>query len=263
MSTNPSSDNLLIGKGSVYFKRDDETNPHFRHLGNVETLEITTEDDVLEKRSSMEAAAPLYKSITRSRTPQLRLTMDEFNAENLALVLLGDVVSSSAQTATPVVDEEMTDNAALGGFYRTAKIGPITAVSLESDGYSLTLGTDYEITNAGLGLIRILEDSPTVTAGATITISYTPTAYTGGFTQVRGGTKNDITGSVLFIADPTSGPAQMLEVWKVSVRPDGALGLISEDFAQMAAVMKILSDKVNHASEPFYLLTQLTDGSTI
>lgn len=263
MSTNPSSDNLLIGKGSVYFKRNDETNPHFRHLGNVDTLEISTEDDVLEKRSSMEAAAPLYKSVTRSRTPQLRLTMDEFNAENLALVLIGDTAQTAAQPATPVVGEQLTDDAALGGYYRTAKVGPITAVVVKKGVTVLVLGTDYEITNAGLGLIRLLEGGIVVVAGDTITVDYTPTAYADGFKTVRGGTKNDIEGSILFIADPTSGPAQMVEVWKVSVRPDGALGLISEDFAQMAVVMKVLSDKANHSTAPYYLVTQLTDGSTI
>lgn len=262
MTLNPSPDNLLIGKGSVYFKRNDETNPHFRHLGNVDTLEITTEDDVLEKRSSMEAGAPLYKSVTRSRTPQFRLTMDEFNAENLALILMGDVANSAAQTATPVVDEELTDNVALGGYYRTAKLGPVTGVTLEADGYTLILGTDYRIVNAALGLIQILEDSPTVVGGETLTISYTPTAYASGVTQVRGGTKNDIEGSLLFIGDPTVGPQQMVEVWRISMRPDGALGLISEDFAQMAIVGKVLSDKTNHPTAPYYLVTQLTDGSS-
>lgn len=261
MSMNPSSDNLLIGKGSVFFKRTDDASPYFRHLGNVDTLEITTEDDVLIKRSSMEAAAPVYKSVTRSRTPQLRLTMDEFNAENLALILLGDMVNSAAQAATPVVAEQLTDDAVLGGYYRTAKLGPITAVSLDQGAYPLVLGVDYEITNAGLGLIRILPGSTVVSAGDTVTIDYTPTAYASGVRQVRGGTKNNIEGELLFIGDPTVGPQQMLQVWKVEVRPDGALGLISEDFAQMAAVMTILSDKANHPNDPYYLLTELTDGS--
>jgi hypothetical protein len=254
----PNSDNLLLGKGEVFFnrKRDDGTFVGFRHMGNVETLELTTTDDVLEKYSSMDASSSLYKRVTRRRDAVLRVVADEFTPENLALVLMGETVAGTAQAATPVVGEVLTTSATRGAFYKTAKVGPITGVTVSGTGGALVLGTDYIIHNAAIGIIQILPGSG-VAPGSEVTISYTPTAYADGHTVVRGGTKTLVEGAVLFIPDPTVGPKIMLEVWSASVAPDGALGLISQEFGQMAMTMAVQADAANHPGEPLYRMTYL------
>src|SRR5690606_27864297 len=150
----------------------------------------------------------------------------------------------SAQAATPVTGESLTTAAELNGVYRTAKLGPITDVVVDNatDTEELVLGTDYEILNADVGLIRILPTATKVTTGESLTIDYTPTAYADGVITVKGGTKTNIEGSVLYVSDNTTGPQMMVEVWNVSVKPDGAMGLISEEFASMTLSMSVLED---------------------
>lgn len=257
----PSSDNLLLGKGEVFFNRIVAgVSQGYRHMGNVETFELTTTDDVLEKYSSMVRTTPLYKRITRRRDVVLRAVLDEFDPQNLSLALMGDVVTSAAQPATPVVAEVLTTDALLGGFYKTALLGPITAVSLDNvtTPGALVAGVDYRIHDANVGIIQLLPTATALVAGDEISIDYTPTAYAAGLTQVRGGTQSLIEGSVLFKPDPATGPQIMVEIWKASVTPDGALGLISEEFAQMALSMAVQADTIGHPTEPLYRATYLS-----
>lgn len=260
VTQSPNSNNLLLGKGAVYFNRAEAAGiaTGLRHLGNVDTFELTTADDVLEKYSSMVSTSPLLKSINRRRAVSLRLTFSEFSPENAALALMGTNVTSSAQAATPIVGELLSLRPLKGAYYKTAKIGPITGVVLKQGVTVLVLGTDYAITNAAVGIIQILPTSVTVTETLSdLDIDYTPTAYASGFSTISGGGSGNIQGSVLFVPDPASGPKLQVEVWSVSIRPDGALALIGEDFAEMALTAAVQDDSVNHPAEPLYKVTYL------
>lgn len=253
----PSSENLLLGKGQLFFDRFDANGVSTGrvHMGNIDTFEITTSDDNVEKYSAMSAGAPLYKRVNRKRTVTCRVTGDEFNADNLALMIMGSK-SVLAQAATPVVDEALAPATVPGAYYKTAKLGPISAVTMEFGGVAGVLNTDYAIINADVGLVRVLPG--TALTGA-VTISYTPTAYTDEVTVVSGGDSGIVQGSLLFIGDPSAGPKVMVEVWSVSVTPDGALGLISEDFAQLSLNMAVQADEAGHPDSPLYNVTYLPD----
>lgn len=256
VSIAPNADNLLLGTGEIWFNRfDDNGDPTgLIHLGNCETIELTTTDDVLEKFSSMQAGRPLYRRVTRRRTVNLRAAMDEFTVDNVALALMGEKVQSAAQPATAVTGEAAAAATVPGSYFKTALLGPITAVTVTFGATPGVLGTDYEIYDADVGIIHILPD--TILTGA-VTVDYTPTAYADGLTQIRGGTKNLINGSILFRGTTDQGPRYMIEVWKASSTPDGAVGLISEEFAQMAVNFGIQADSVNHPLEPLYRITEL------
>lgn len=248
----PSAELLRLGAGELLFDRWDsvtDLNTGFRHLGNVETLEITTTDDKLVKKSSMSRARPVYKSVTRSRDVILRAVGDEWSADNLALMLMGSV-AYALQAATPVVDQILlldvpatTLGAAIGGRFFHVGMLNIGTVTMKLGSTSLT-GADFTVYNAKMGLIKILETSVAVTNGTDdLKVSYTPVAITGtGSPVVRGGTESEIQGSVLFIEDNSAGENHILRVWSVSISPDGALGLISEEFATFALNMAIQDD---------------------
>lgn len=261
----PDADNLLLGKGQLLFDRFSDagaSSGQMVHLGDVETLELTTEDDTLEKYSSQTRSAGLLKKITRRRTVTLRATMNEFNAHNIALQLMGNK-GVLVQAAAPVVDEPLTASVKLGGYYRLAAVGPVTALSLDMGVTPLVEGTDYRIVDASAGLIQILASSVTVTEGSAVTASYTPPAYTAddGPSVVQGGTKSVIEGRLLFVGDPSTGPKMMVEVWRVSVAPDGALGLITEDWASMGLTMTAQDESAAHPDEPFYRVVYLPDAA--
>jgi hypothetical protein len=249
----PSSENLLLGKGQVFFDRFDAAGlpTGLRHLGNVETFEITTSDDNVDKYSSMTAGAPLYKRVNRRRTQTLRIVGDEFHPENMALAVMGDV-STLAQAATAVVGEPIAATTNPGTYYKTAKLGPISAVAVHFGAGAGVLNTDYAIVDANVGLIRILPG--TILTGA-VTIDYTPTAYStaAGPKRVAGGVAGIVQGKVVFIGDPTTGPSTVVNVWRVNITPDGAVGLISDEYAQMTLSAAVLDDSPTHA-EPFEVI---------
>lgn len=256
----PSSDNLLVGKGQVWFNRFDNlgVGTGLRHLGNVDAMEITTADDNIEKYSNMTQDAPLYKRVARRRTVTIRLTLSEFEPENMALVMMGTVVKTATQAATAVTGETLTTNAVLGAYYMFSKIGPHTAIALKKGATTLVLNTDYAIVDPNIGIVQILDTSSTVVAGDTITADYTPTAYTAGeIVEIYGGESTTVEGSLLFIGDPVTGPRQKVEVWKVSFTPDGALGLISDEFASVGLTGSVLADPVGHPTNKLYRSTFL------
>lgn len=89
----PSSDNIYLGAGEIYFDRiDNKTGLHTgeRHLGNCTTFNITSESEQKKKYSSMHAARRLYKSIITQIGASGKISMDEFDPENLALALFGE-----------------------------------------------------------------------------------------------------------------------------------------------------------------------------
>lgn len=256
----PSSDNLLVGKGEVFFNRFDANGvgTGLRHLGNVDAMEITTEDDVLEKYSNMSSDAPLYKKVPRRRNVGVRLTLSEFDPQNLSIVTMGTVDTTATQAGTAVTGEVLTTNAVHGAFYKFAKIGPHTGVTVTGSGGAAVLGTDYRIHNPDLGIIQVLPGSTAIPAGSTITVGYTPTAYTAGeIAVVAGGESSTVEGSLLFIGDPATGPRMQVEIWKVSFNPDGALALISDEFADVGIQGNVLADPVNHPTNKLYRVTYL------
>jgi hypothetical protein len=256
-SPTPSADNLLVGKGKVYFNRFDDNGigTGLRDMGNVDAMELTSEDDVIEKYSNMSADAPLYKSVSRRRNVQVRLTMSEFDPHNMAIAMMGTVVETYTQAAAPVVAEVLTTAAVKGAIYMFSKLGPHTAITLNNTTTPavLVLGTDYVVLNPDVGIIQILESAPSVTAGDAITADYTPTAYAAGeIVDIYGGEAGKVEGSLLFVGDPTTGPRQIVEIWKVSFNPDGAIGLISDEFADVGVTGRVMADPAGHPGNKLY-----------
>lgn len=250
--TAPSSENLLLGKGQVFFDRFDNSglSTGYKHLGNVETFELNTTDDKVQKFSSMSAGAPLYKEVNRRRAAVLTLTGSEFHSENMALVTMGDQ-SELVQAATAVVAEPVSPTTKKGMYFMTQKLGPVTAVTVTFGATPGVLNTDYAIINANIGLIRILPG--TALTGA-VTVGYTPTAYVSGSGPaiISGGSAGVIQGAVRFVGDPSTGPDMIVDVWRANVSPNGPVGLIGDDFATLSLTMAILDDAVAHPAQPLY-----------
>lgn len=263
----PSSDLLVLGKGQLFFARHVAgVKEEYRHMGNVETFELGTEDDNIDKFSSQVAGAPLYKRVNRRRDVTARIVIEEMSKENAALVLMGEL-NELTQTGGSITDEILTSAAVPGGYYRTAEIGPITVVSLNEDPggtpVPLVIDVDYTIHDAEIGIIKLSETPTNFVAGETLGIDYTaPNLTTGsGLTTVQGGTAGIIEGTVLFQPDPSTGPKMMVELWRVSVSPDGALGLISDEYLQAGLEMAVQDDSAGafggDATYPTHKITYL------
>lgn len=90
--TSPNVDNYYVGKGIVYIKLPGDAD--YIDVGNVTGLEFTPTVDKLDHFSSRTGIKQKDKSVVLQLSAQLKVTMEEWTARNLALVLLGDVVES-------------------------------------------------------------------------------------------------------------------------------------------------------------------------
>lgn len=258
----PNANNVLLGKGKLLFDRFDANGlkQGFFHLGNCQTFEISTEDDVIENQNAMIAAGGVYKSVTRARTVNLNVSGFEFSTDSLALALMGD--KSTVTQTTGTATETLTTNATKGRFYRVAG-RDITITRIEqisgTSTVTLTSGTDYSVYDANAGMIQTLAAGGVV-AATTLVAIYTKADITG-LDAISGAKASEIEGTLVYLPDPATGPKWETTVWRVSFNPDGAVGFISDDFGTWSVVGKVADDSAGayggSANFPYYKAIQV------
>jgi hypothetical protein len=88
----PNTGNYRVGKGSVYIKLLSPTvDTDFRHMGNCTTFELTPTVEKLDHFSSMAGLKLKDESIAISQGGALKITMEEWTAKNMGLMLMGAV----------------------------------------------------------------------------------------------------------------------------------------------------------------------------
>ena len=89
MPVSPSTDNYYVGKGKISFKAAGELT--FRDVGNVSSLETAPNITTLEHFSSREGVKKKDMEVVTEKKMTVTMVMDEWTADNLAMMLLGDV----------------------------------------------------------------------------------------------------------------------------------------------------------------------------
>jgi hypothetical protein len=117
----PNTGNYRVGKGIVTFKAVGDS--EFRHLGNVPSLEFTPTIETLAHFSSMEGVKSKDLEIVLEKGGELVLTMEEWTARNLGIMLLGTV--DEGAVGGPEIDI-FAENAVSGElkFTSTNEVGP-------------------------------------------------------------------------------------------------------------------------------------------
>ncbi len=260
----PSSDNVLLGRGAIFFDRYDANgvSTGFRHLGNCDQFSIGTETEKLEMSNYLVQTTAKYASVITSTNIPITISGFEFDTENLALMSLGtsSVVTQSAGTvASDEVLVPATATGLKGKFLKTAFTN-ISAVVLEQGANTLVLNTDYTIFDADVGVIQILASSPTVVDGAAITANYSYAAIIAGdnIKKVAGAVLSECVGKVMFVSNNSTGQDRHVIFWKVSLVPNGELGLISDEFAKFTLTGTALDDSAGvyggSVGEPYYIM---------
>lgn len=102
------SSDLLVGSGTLYFKRTHSHDQHgFHNLGNSTGFSITTDIEKVDKNSSMSRHRELIASVVTSVKPSAKITLEEYNPYNMALGLFGEE-GYHKQEAKTLTDEEYT-----------------------------------------------------------------------------------------------------------------------------------------------------------
>lgn len=126
-NTSPNTGNYYIGKGIVSFKPDGAAD--YRDIGNVSNLAFSMDITTLDHFSSRGGVKDKDLTIVLEKNSTINLTMDEWTAGNLGLMVLGDV--DEGAIGGPTVDI-FTRNAIQGAlkFVGTNEVGPKINVDL-------------------------------------------------------------------------------------------------------------------------------------
>jgi hypothetical protein len=254
MSTEVNGDNILLGRGKVYFDRFTSAGAATgeRFLGNCPSFEITPTAEDIKKYSSATPAAPLIASDVLRTTLALRIAGDEFTAENLAMALFGD--SANLTQSTAAITDEVITVVAQGRYYPTLYRG-ISSVTVTGPSETPTydVNDDYTV-DATEGRIYIVPGGA-ITASTVIWVDYTYADL--DVERVRGMNQTSVKGYVRFVGDPGRGPQYTCEIWRASIHADGAMGFISDEYAQWTMIGDIESDATNHPNEPHFRLIKV------
>jgi hypothetical protein len=151
---------LQVGKGIVSFKKTGDVD--FRDLGNVSALTITPEVDTLEHFSSREGTKKKDLVIIIQQKASCKITMEEITAENLALMVYGDV--DEAAVGGPTV--EIFANSSITGelkFVGTNDVGPKITVNLYN--VSFTPSGDLSMISDEFNSMEVTADVLAATSG--------------------------------------------------------------------------------------------------
>jgi hypothetical protein len=138
--TAPDVGNLAVGKGFILFKPVDQT--AFFHLGNVPTFTFTPKVVVLDHYSAMAGTRIKDLTIVTEKSGEVKMDLEELTAQNLALLVMGDVGQDASTPPNPQV--QIFSRSSLIGelkFYATNEVGPRWYVDLLS--VNLTPSGDF------------------------------------------------------------------------------------------------------------------------
>ena len=271
MPTASNGAEVFTGSGKVYFDRFDSNgnSTGFRFLGSAPKFAVTPAVDSDTVTDYSKKSRGTLAKIIKKQTHTIAITLDEFRPKNLALALLGSAAIFT-QTGGAITAEVIAQTAATATIPAPAagmiiklanrNISNVvlkTVPSAGGAGTAMSTG-DYEIEDAGTGLVRILDTATIPNGTSSITADYTAGAVTAtaSKTQISVGVTPQIIGAFKLVADPVSGRANDIEVWRAEVTPSGDIGFISEDHGSLELSGEVLNDAANHPNSPYYQTTE-------
>ncbi|GAF85149.1 unnamed protein product, partial [marine sediment metagenome] len=195
------SANYLVGAGRVFFNDGNG----FLDLGNIPGMSLTREITTLDHFAFVNGARQKDLSLITASQMGLTFNIDEFNEENLNILMFGSGTAASAQSGDTITDEAATAPVLLDRSIFTAETN-ISALTIDGTGGTPTyvLDTDYKLVNAVTGEIQILSTG-SITTGLTLELNYTSAARTRK--KIVPGADFTITGSARVEFETTNGKA--------------------------------------------------------
>jgi hypothetical protein len=254
----PDPNNILLGKGELFFDRFNAAGLRqgYFHLGNCAGFGVELKDTILSLYTSQHSTAGLLKRVTSQREVDVTIKSNEFGITNLALALMGDETSVAQVLSTAT--ETLAAGFTLGRYYRTAKRN-ISALAITQGTSTWSLNTDFTIKDANAGIYQVAPAASTAVATtASAVLIYTASAQT--LSAILGATHTKIEGSLLFVPDPTTGPQFDIEIYRCSQSPGGTQDFIGEQFGEYTLSMAALDDSAGayggSTSSPYFRLIQ-------
>jgi hypothetical protein len=179
------------------------------------------------------------------------ITGKEWTKENVADRVMGSVAAFSQSSGGPVVDEVLSQ-VIQDRFYQVGGATPrrnINTVTVKHSSGSPTYvaNTDYKVDAVGGRIYIIAGGAIASSAAQDIKVTYSYGAITGKF-QVGMGSLSSIESYIRFRTDPKRGPALEVELWRVSLTPDGDLSVFGDAYGELGFKGELLDDSTYHAA---------------
>ena len=234
----------FLGKGQVYLDRNKQGK--YLPVGNAIKFAIDESDAEIKERISRQTDT-YGQALDRVAIPKpakISIEMDDFNANNLAAALRGNV-EEGAGTGN-VTDEEVT--ASIGNYVKLAHSG-LSSVVVKDSGETTTYveGTDYEV-NTNVGLLKALE-SGDITDGETLKVSYD---YDEAGMKILGSQNAEIKGALILDGiNQVNGKPCRVYVHEARLKTTKEVDFLADDFATLALEGTLLTPEGKN--EPYYI----------
>jgi hypothetical protein len=231
----------FLGSGDVLINRKNPTTGLFEgwseklYASAFEPRANAERQELLSK--SRDGFGQAIGSVSLQRSPTFRMTLRDANKEAITLLFLGDEATFT-QAAASVTDELV--RAYAGKQIRVAKRS-ISAVVLTSSpaGTNYVLGTDYEVTNARLGMISVIAGSSLATAvngagaaGLPLLVDYSHAAMSGY--SIRGATQPSLRAWIMFDGKNQESQEDVeCEVYEVVLTPDAGFDFLADGWNEV------------------------------
>lgn len=247
----------LIGRGKVYLAPLVNNMPGaYRFVGNCPDFTLSADIETLEHLSAQAGLKTTDLEAVIRSTLNVSIGLEEFNKENLADWLLGESVSvTNAAIAgfTKFSGAIDSDQIAVGRSYDIVNASGVRAYDIDGEDLTVEIGatelvegTDYEV-DERWGRITLLDsdDVNAAVGGATdVDITLAAKSEAKVVEAVSGMTQTGVPYALKFVqvnANPDTGDDDEEREWqfaKVTLRPDGDAGLISDEWAKLTLAGK-------------------------
>lgn len=268
-------DQYLLGRGIIYAASLHPTTGRplaWRDLGNGPLFNWSMTRETLDHVSSRSDISTVDKQVTTSRTGNISIQLEEFNAENLALTFMGEKTSPTNPAVAGFSQHIAYEDVELGRYYDIVDANGNKVYGIDPDDLTvesgastlddeLVLGTDYEV-DAEFGRVFLLSTSEDITAGGVLGFTLAPNAYaTATVNQVSIFTKPEVVVALAFISDnPAASSGNKKGHWffpKVNLAADGDVALIGTDWANMPLTGVAQPNEIAYPNRPYGWITSV------
>jgi hypothetical protein len=253
----------MLGRGAIYFDRRTATDNKVGsfHLGNCDVFGINISTEKITLNDFTQQTTSPYKEVVSSTNVAINIEGFEFSKDTMALATMGAIDEAYTQNNTAVTGEPLASATAVGlkGRFFQLDYRNVSNVVLKQGATTHVEGDDYTVVDATRGIVKILTDGDIVD-GTALTADYDKaTIAAGAIVRIFGGTSATIEGTLRFVSNNSTGPNWDVTVWNASLRPNGDISFISEEFNKFTLEGTAQSDASGtyggSASSPYYTIT--------
>ncbi len=221
-----------LGSGDVFIDRlDSDNNPTgYRLEGSVKDFEIQVENEIKEQISKGRSTyGQVIATATIPGKPTVKFTLQKVSSANMAMAVLGAATAGS-QASGSASSQAVT--AKLGVYVELghAKISNLV-VKDATDTTTYDEGTDYYV-DTDLGMVMAISGGA-ISADDVLHCSYDYAAF--DYSDITGNSDPNIKVKIRFGGKNfVDGKTIDAVCFQVALRPTSALGLLSDDFMEVA-----------------------------